>query len=57
MDGQTKLSAPLIEALQAAVGDRLSTAEAVRAHHCKDESHHTLLPPDAVVFPRSTLIT
>jgi D-lactate dehydrogenase (cytochrome) len=32
----------------------LSVTDAVRAHHSKDESYHTLALPDAVVFPRST---
>ena len=40
--------------LRAALGDRLSTAEAVRAQHGRDESHHEPHPPDAVAFPRTT---
>ncbi|KAK9804812.1 hypothetical protein WJX72_007016 [[Myrmecia] bisecta] len=33
---------------------RLSTAAAVLATHGKDESWHPCIPPDAVVYPRST---
>lgn len=36
------------------LGDRFTTADAVREHHGKDESWHPPLPPDAVVFPEST---
>ena len=54
MDGQADLSATLIAELRAVLGDRMSLADSVRAHHGKDESYHTLLPPDAVVFPKST---
>ena len=44
----------LIETLRARFGARFSTAEAVRAHHGKDESHFPPALPDAVVFPEST---
>ena len=44
----------VIEALRAILGDRLTTAESVRAHHGGDESYHPIWPPDAVVFPRTT---
>ena len=40
--------------LSAVLGDRLSTAAAVRAHHGKDESYHLPQDPDAVAFARST---
>jgi D-lactate dehydrogenase (cytochrome) len=43
-----------IEELRALLGDRLSTSQAVRDHHGKDESYHTPIPPDAVAFARST---
>jgi D-lactate dehydrogenase (cytochrome) len=43
-----------IEELQALMGDRLSTAMAVREHHGKDLSHHALQAPDAVAFAQST---
>ncbi len=48
------ISDDLIEALRAIVGDRVSTADAVREQHGHDESHHSTHPPDAVVFPGST---
>ena len=35
-------------------GDRFSTAAAVREHHGRDDSHHAVAPPDAVVFAHST---
>ncbi|MBT5047054.1 MAG: FAD-binding protein, partial [Rhodospirillaceae bacterium] len=54
MDGSTPPPDALIEALRQLLGDRLSTAEAVRAHHGRDESHHPPLPPDAVAFPNNT---
>jgi len=44
----------LAAALATRFGERFSTSEAVRAHHGKDESSHAPLPPDAVVFARST---
>ena len=50
--------APLPQALVAALkerfGERFSAAEAVRAHHGKDESSFAPAPPDAVVFAEST---
>jgi D-lactate dehydrogenase (cytochrome) len=44
----------VIEQLQALFGARFSTAEAVRDHHGRDESPYAPLPPDAVVFARTT---
>ncbi len=44
----------LIEELRAVLGDRLSTGEAVREAHGRDESHHPAAPPDAVAFVQST---
>ncbi|MDA1090399.1 MAG: FAD-binding protein [Proteobacteria bacterium] len=44
----------LIEALRGIVGDRLSTAVAVRDQHGRDETYHTPHPPDVVVFPDTT---
>lgn len=46
--------AGLSAALQSAFGERVSTAEAVRAHHGRDESPFDPQLPDAVVFARST---
>ena len=40
--------------LRSVLGERLSTAEAVRAQHGKDESYHEPHPPDAVAFPAGT---
>src|SRR5215203_235504 len=52
------LKRPLPEALGTAlrtlVGDRFSSAEAVRAHHGKDESAHPHALPDAVVYAEAT---
>ncbi|WP_375594061.1 FAD-linked oxidase C-terminal domain-containing protein [Algihabitans albus] len=46
--------APAIAELQALLGERLSTAEAVREQHGKDVSYHEGFPPDAVAFAEST---
>jgi D-lactate dehydrogenase (cytochrome) len=45
---------PVIDELRALLGDRLSTAEAVREHHSHGESWHAPGLPDAVAFPVST---
>jgi D-lactate dehydrogenase (cytochrome) len=47
-------SATLIDELRAFLGDRISIAESVRAHHSHGESWHAAAPPDAVAFPEST---
>ncbi len=49
----TELTAAL-DALHALLGERLSTARAVRERHGKDETYHPGAPPDAVTFPHST---
>jgi D-lactate dehydrogenase (cytochrome) len=49
-----ELDATLLEELRALLGERVSTARAVREHHGKDESYFPYAPPDAVVFPEST---
>ena len=46
--------APAIEALRALLGDRLSTAAAVREQHGKDTTYHAGHAPDAVAFPTTT---
>ena len=45
----------LLSRLRDLVGDRVSTAAAVREHHSHGESHHAGVAPDAVVFPTSTV--
>ena len=44
----------LIEELRGVDGANLSTAEAVREHHSRGESHHEGALPAAVLFPEST---
>ena len=44
----------LVDELRRWLGDRLSTAEAVREHHSHGESYHAPGVPDVVVFPAST---
>jgi D-lactate dehydrogenase (cytochrome) len=44
----------LVAELSELLGDRVSTASQVREDHGHDESYHASLPPDAVVFVRST---
>src|SRR5690242_15728280 len=48
------LNHAVIERLKERFGERVSTSAAVREQHGKDESYHTLAPPDAVVFAQST---
>lgn len=43
-----------IDEIRELLGDRLSTAPAVREQHGKDESWHPAHAPDAVAFPAST---
>ncbi len=44
----------LFDVLRQIVGDRVTTTEAIREQHGRDESFHPSVPPDAVVFARST---
>ena len=44
----------VIEGLRQRFGERFSTAAAVCEQHGKDESFHTPMPPDGVVFAEST---
>jgi D-lactate dehydrogenase (cytochrome) len=48
------LTEALLDTLRAALGDRVSTADAVREHHSHAESWHAPARPEAVVFPLST---
>ncbi|WP_439892066.1 FAD-binding oxidoreductase [Ralstonia sp. 25C] len=48
------IPAAMLDALRARFGNRLSTAEAVRAHHGRDESAYDPMLPDAVVFAQTT---
>ncbi len=43
-----------IAEIRALLGERLSTAKAVREQHGRDESYHAGMPPDAVAFAEST---
>ena len=43
-----------LEELKSLLGDRLSTAQAVREQHGTDESYHRPYPPHAVAFVQST---
>jgi D-lactate dehydrogenase (cytochrome) len=43
-----------VTALRTRFGEQMSTAAAVREHHGRDESAFPPMPPDAVVFARST---
>ncbi|MFB0952310.1 MAG: FAD-linked oxidase C-terminal domain-containing protein [Rhodospirillales bacterium] len=44
----------LLDVLRQIVGDRVTTAAAIRKQHGKDESFHACAPPDAVVFAQTT---
>ncbi|NYZ11121.1 FAD-binding protein [Azospirillum sp. RWY-5-1] len=48
------MSEQALAELKALLGDRLSTAAAVREQHGKDESYHAVEAPDAVAFALST---
>jgi D-lactate dehydrogenase (cytochrome) len=50
----TPLSATFLSALKTIAGEHLSTTQAVRDHHGRDESPYPVTPPDAVVFAQST---
>ncbi|WP_420633146.1 FAD-binding oxidoreductase [Candidatus Palauibacter sp.] len=51
---RTPLPATLEDELEQLLGDRFTTAEAMRRQHGEGESFHANQPPDAVVFPQST---
>ena len=44
----------LLSALKAVFGERLSTTQAMREHHGRDESSYDPMLPDAVIFAHST---
>ncbi|MEF9384933.1 FAD-linked oxidase C-terminal domain-containing protein [Ralstonia solanacearum species complex bacterium KE056] len=44
----------MLDALRARFGERVSTSDAVRAHHGRDESAYDPMLPDAVVFAQTT---
>ena len=48
------LSEIFLAALQSLFGERLSTSQAMREHHGRDESFYDPMLPDAVVFAHST---
>ncbi|RDD61749.1 FAD-binding oxidoreductase [Ferruginivarius sediminum] len=54
MAGETALEANWLDELGALLGDRLSTSQALREQHGRDESYHPAHAPDAVVFATST---
>ena len=54
MTAETLRNHVLLDELRALLGDRLSTGQAVREQHGKDESFHAVHPPDAVAFAEST---
>ena len=51
---QRDVPAAFLEALQTRFGAQLSTTQAVREQHGRDESSFTAPPPAAVVFAHST---
>ena len=54
MTAQPAQRSGAIDILKQMLGDRLSTAMAVRQQHGKDESYHTPHAPEAVAFAQST---
>jgi len=54
IDSPVELTNDFLSQLEAIVGERLSTAEAVREQHGHDESYHPSQAPGAVVFAHST---
>ena len=54
MTAQPALRSGAIDILKQMLGDRLSTAMAVRDQHGKDESYHTPHAPEAVAFAHTT---
>ena len=54
MNSRAPLPPDFLAGLAQVLGDRLSTSPAVRAHHGRDESIFSAMPPDAVAFVRNT---
>ncbi|MFQ6018944.1 MAG: FAD-binding oxidoreductase [Kiloniellaceae bacterium] len=54
MTVKASLKDPVVEALGALLGARLSTSPAVREQHGHDESYHPTHAPEAVAFVRTT---
>ncbi|MDX1709633.1 MAG: FAD-linked oxidase C-terminal domain-containing protein [Rhodovibrionaceae bacterium] len=54
MTMETATPESALQELSDLLGERLSTAAAVRDQHGHDESYHETAPPDAVAFARST---
>lgn len=52
--GLNRVDDSLLSVLLQIVGDRLSTATAILEAHGRDESFHPSMPPEAVVFAKST---
>ncbi len=52
--GPARVDAHLLDELAGIVGDRLSTAMAVREQHGRDDFFNPVCPPEAVVFAEST---
>jgi len=50
---KSNLAAGFLEALAGLLGDRMTTASAVREHHGSGEDYFPVLPPDAVCFPET----
>jgi len=54
LTAKTVAKDPVVDALATLLGERLSTAAAVREQHGHDESYHETHAPDAVAFATST---
>jgi len=52
--GRRTASETLVRALRDLLGDRATTAQAVRDHHGRDESPFPAMPPDMVIHPETT---
>ncbi len=50
---KSNLSTGFLDALRGLLGDRMTTASAVREHHGNGEDYLPVMPPDAVCFPET----